>query len=143
MVTDAERLRLGRIAYLNVWPLYESLIPAFPAGPDLDYVSGHPSQLNTALLSGAIDAAPASAFAYLSNPGAFRLLPDLCIRAVTAPIQSVLLLSPVPLAELPESLVRKAAMADIARRFEAGDHSLNAKVWNLTCFAVWLRAARV
>ena len=54
MVTDTERLRLGRIAYLNVWPLYESLIPAFPAGPDLDYVSGHPSQLNTALISGAI-----------------------------------------------------------------------------------------
>ncbi len=99
-------LRLGRIAYLNVWPLYEALIRAFPEGPDITYVPGHPSELNHALASGAIDAAPASAFAYLSNPGAFRLLPDLCIRAADGPIQSVLLLSPVPLAELPEHLAR-------------------------------------
>ena len=106
MVAEHERLRLGRIAYLNVWPLNESLIPAYPAGPDLTYVPGHPSELNAALASGAIDAAPASAFAYLSNPDAFRLLPDLCIRAATGPIQSVLLLSPVPLAELPDFLAR-------------------------------------
>ncbi len=99
-------LKLGRIAYLNVWPLYESLIPDFPEGPDVAYVPGHPSELNAALASGAIDAAPASAFAYLANPGAFDLLPDLCIRAAVAPIQSVLLLSPVPLAELPEHVRR-------------------------------------
>lgn len=130
MVTDAERLRLGRIAYLNVWPLYESLIPTFPAGPDLDYVPGHPSQLNAALTSGAIDAAPASAFAYLSNPDAFRLLPDLCIRAATGPIQSVLLLSPVPLAELPEFLAR----TDRALSLSGASASSNALVqvlWRL------------
>jgi chorismate dehydratase len=99
-------LKLGRIAYLNVWPLYESLIPDFPEGPDITYVPGHPSELNAALAAGDIDAAPASAFAYLAAPGAFKLLPDLCIRAAVAPIQSVLLLSPVPLAELPAHLRR-------------------------------------
>ena len=99
-------LRLGRIAYLNVWPLYETLAPAFPEGPDLAYVPGHPSELNAALAGGTIDAAPASAFAFLSNPGKFTLLPDLCIRAATGPIQSVQLLSPVPLAELPGHLAR-------------------------------------
>lgn len=99
-------LRLGRIAYLNVWPLYESLLPAFPEGPDITYVPGHPSALNAALTAGTIDAAPASAFAYLSHPEAFTLLPDLCIRAATGPIQSVLLLSPVPLAALPDHLAR-------------------------------------
>ncbi len=101
-----EPLRIGRIAYLNVWPLYETLVPAFPESPSLTYVAGHPSTLNAALLGGEIDAAPASAFAYLANPSAFRLLPDLCIRAATGPIQSVLLLSPVPLAELPGHLER-------------------------------------
>lgn len=108
MVTDTDRepLRLGRIAYLNVWPLYESLLPLFPEGPELTYVPGHPSELNAALKSGAIDAAPASAFAYLANPEAFDLLPDLCIRAVAGPIQSVLLLSPVPLDDLPDHLRR-------------------------------------
>ncbi|UJX39992.1 menaquinone biosynthesis protein [Desulfovibrio sp. JY] len=103
---DNGPLRLGRIAYLNVWPLYEALVPAFPEGPDITYVPGHPSALNSALATGAIDAAPASAFAYLANPEAFTLLPDLCIRAATSPIQSVLLLSPVPLAELPGHLAR-------------------------------------
>lgn len=103
---DNGPLRLGRIAYLNIWPLYESLIPQFPEGPDVTYVSGHPSALNAALGEGGIDAAPASAFAYLARPDAFTLLPDLCIRAATAPIQSVLLLSPVPLADLPGHLAK-------------------------------------
>jgi len=103
---DHGPLRLGRIAYLNVWPLYETLVREFPEGPEITYVPGHPAELNTALCAGTIDAAPASAFAYLANPGAFRLLPDLCIRAATGPIQSVLLLSPVPLAELPDHLAR-------------------------------------
>ena len=99
-------LRLGRIAYLNVWPLYEALTPAFPDGADITYVPGHPAELNAALIAGTIDAAPASAFAYLADPAAFSLLPDLCIRATTGPIQSVLLLSPTPLAELPGHLAR-------------------------------------
>jgi len=99
-------LRLGRIAYLNVWPLYEALVPAFPEGPDIAYIPGHPAELNAALAAGTIDAAPASAFAFLANPGAFSLLPDLCIRAATGPIQSVLLVSPVPLADLPGHLAR-------------------------------------
>ena len=99
-------LRLGRIAYLNVWPLYQALMPAFPEDGDIAYVSGHPSELNAALAAGTIDAAPASAFAYLARPEAFTLLPDLCIRAATGPIQSVLLFSPVPLAELPDYLTR-------------------------------------
>jgi chorismate dehydratase len=130
MVTDHEQLRLGRIAYLNVWPLYESLIPAFPAGPDLAYVPGHPSELNAALLSGAIDAAPASAFAYLANPGAFCLLPDLCIRAAAGPIQSVLLLSPVPLAELPEYLERTGQPVALSGA-SASSNALLRVLWRL------------
>ena len=106
MDRDHSTLRLGRIAYLNVWPLYETLLPVFPEGPEIAYVSGHPSELNAALVSGAIDAAPASAFAYLSHPDAFGLLPDLCIRAAAGPIQSVLFLSPVPLPDLPAHLAR-------------------------------------
>ena len=106
MDRDSAPLRLGRIAYLNVWPLYETLLPAFPEGPDIRYVPGHPSELNAALAAGAIDAAPASAFAYLSNPEPFGLLPDLCIRAAAGPIQSVLFCSPVPLADLPDHLGR-------------------------------------
>jgi chorismate dehydratase len=107
-------LRLGRIAYLNVWPLYEALVPAFPESQAITYVSGHPSELNAALAAGDIDAAPASAFAFLARPDTFTLLPDLCIRAAVGPIQSVLLLSPVPLAELPEYLARTGGAVQLS-----------------------------
>lgn len=106
MDRDRTPLRLGRIAYLNVWPLYETLLPVLPEGPDIRYVPGHPSELNAALAAGTIDAAPASAFAYLSDPDPFGLLPDLCIRAAAGPIQSVHFCSPVPLPDLPEHLAR-------------------------------------
>ncbi|MHC1788390.1 menaquinone biosynthetic enzyme MqnA/MqnD family protein [Solidesulfovibrio sp.] len=107
-------LRLGRIAYLNVWPLYEALTPAFPQGPDITYVPGHPAELNAQLAAGTLDAAPASAFAYLADPAAFTLLPDLCIRATAGPIQSVLLVSPVPLPDLPGHLARTAGTIQLS-----------------------------
>lgn len=44
------------------------------------------------------------------------------------------------LASLPSRVARPAAVRALADRFMSGDQSVNAKVWNLTCFAVWLRA---
>jgi chorismate dehydratase len=130
MATEHEPLRLGRIAYLNVWPLYESLLPLFPESQDLTYVPGHPSTLNAALRNGTIDAAPASAFAYLANPEAFSLLPDLCIRAVTGPIQSVLLVSPVPLEDLPGHLARTGAPVALSGA-SASSNALLQVLWRL------------
>ena len=37
-------------------------VTVYPEGGDIAYVSGHPSELNAALVAGTIDAAPASAF---------------------------------------------------------------------------------
>ncbi len=101
-------LRIGRIAYLNVWPLFTLLAPRIDDDPDISCVSGHPADLNAALRGGDIDVAPASAFAYLRDPDGFRLLPDLSIAAAVAPIQSVLLVSPVPVEELAAYLKRTA-----------------------------------
>jgi hypothetical protein len=39
---------------------------------------------------------------------------------------------------LPETLVRRETVNRLLDGFMAGDQSLNAKVWNLACFAVWL-----
>ncbi len=97
-----------RIAYLNVWPLFTLLAPRIDDDPDISCVSGHPADLNAALRGGDIDVAPASAFAYLRDPDGFRLLPDLSIAAAVAPIQSVLLVSPVPVEELAAYLKRTA-----------------------------------
>ncbi len=93
-------LRVGRIGYLNVWPLFDPLHADFPDSETIRYDSGHPSALNAALREGGVDMAPASAFAYLENPLPFSLLPDLSICAAEGPIQSVLFITPVPLEEL-------------------------------------------
>ncbi len=99
-------LRIGRIAYLNVWPLFTLLASRIDDDPRITCIPGHPSELNAALNQGDIDVAPASAFAYLSAPDGFTLLPDLSIAATVAPIQSVLLVSPVPVEELADYLGR-------------------------------------
>lgn len=94
------RLRIGQIDYLNVLPLFHTLRRAFPPSEVVQYVLGHPSQLNAGLADGSLDAAPASAFEYLRHAERYELLPDLSITASHGPVQSVLFLSPVPLAEL-------------------------------------------
>jgi chorismate dehydratase len=98
-------LKIGRIDYLNVWPLFYHLLKRYPPGPEVEYVAGHPSALNARLVRGEIDVAPSSSFEYLLHSGSYDLLPGLSISA-RRQVQSVLLVSPVPLAELPEYLSR-------------------------------------
>ncbi len=100
------RLRIGQIDYLNVLPLFHTLRRAFPPSEVVQYVLGHPSQLNAGLADGSLDSAPASAFEYLKHAERYELLPDLSITASRGPVQSVLFLSPVPLAELPSFMAR-------------------------------------
>jgi len=99
-------LRIGRIGYLNVWPLFDPLVRDFPESEAVSYDSGHPSALNAALKNAGVDMAPASAFAYLENPLPFELMPDLSICAAEGPIQSVLFISPVPVEDLRGKAVR-------------------------------------
>jgi len=95
------RLRIGQISYLNVLPLFHHLKGLFPASDNLEYVQGHPSLMNEMLSRGELDTAPASAFEYLQGAEQYRLLPNLSITASSGPVKSVLLVSPVPLEELP------------------------------------------
>ncbi len=96
-----EPLRIGRISYLNVWPLFEEL-KTHPIQNDLEFSHGHPEDLNQALLRAEIDVSPSSAFLYLQNAEHFELIPDISISATTGPIQSVLLLSPIEQEKLAE-----------------------------------------
>ena len=93
-------LHIGQISYLNVLPLYHHLKRMFPDEPNMEFVPGHPSQMNAGLADGSLDAAPASAFEYLRDAESYRLLPDLSITASEGPVKSVLLVSPVPLDEM-------------------------------------------
>lgn len=94
-------LRIGRIDYLNVWPLFAGLESTLHSLHGLRIIPAHPSRLNAMLSSGDLDLAPSSSFEYLTNPDRYRLLPDLSISS-DGPVQSVLLACPFPPTEMPQ-----------------------------------------
>lgn len=98
-------LHIGRIDYLNIWHVFHLLEQSCPDGPSFRYHPGHPSELNRALASGALDISPSSSFEYLLHAEGYQLLPGASICA-RAEVQSVLFLSPAPLAELPAWMAR-------------------------------------
>ena len=100
----ADPLRIGQISYLNVLPLFHHLRQMFPPGDGIEYVTGHPSDMNQGLAEGSIDLSPASSFEYLRDAERYRLLPNLSITASHGPVKSVLLVSPVPPDALPDWL---------------------------------------
>ncbi|MDR2161878.1 MAG: menaquinone biosynthesis protein, partial [Desulfovibrio sp.] len=93
-----KEFRLGRIGYLNVLPIYHGLeCGAVPHGFEL--VSGPPAALNALMAKGRLLASSTSSLEYARRPERYFLLPNLAI-AGNGPIQSVLLLSRVPLDRL-------------------------------------------
>lgn len=108
-----ERLRIGQIDYLNVLPLFHHLKHIFPPSDGLEYIKGHPSEMNALLATGGLDCAPASAFEYLVGAENYHLLPDLSISAPQGPVKSVLLVSPVPLEELPAWLAAHGSVVGL------------------------------
>lgn len=93
-------LQIGRIDYLNIWHVFHLLAKICPEGPDFHYASGHPSTLNRLLACGELDTSPSSSFEYLLHAESYELLPGASISAHEE-VQSVLFLSPAPVAELP------------------------------------------
>ena len=83
-------IRLGRISYVNMAPVF------FRLAADVDEVTGVPTELNRALLSGELDLAPISSIEYARNAGRLRLLPRLCVSSAGA-VDSIQLVSRVPL----------------------------------------------
>ena len=94
----AETLRLGRISYLNVLPIYYALEQGC-IQHDFRMISGPPAELNTRMAAGELDISSASSIEYARHWPHYRLLPDLAIGS-QGPVQSVLLLSQIPITEL-------------------------------------------
>ncbi|WP_425355454.1 menaquinone biosynthetic enzyme MqnA/MqnD family protein [Saccharibacillus sacchari] len=93
----SEPLRLGRILYTNVWPVYHYFDPSslsFPATTRTEV----PAVLNRLLLEGELDMSPVSSFAYATASNDFLLLPDLSVSA-DGPVRSILCFSRKPFAE--------------------------------------------
>ena len=91
-------LRMGRIGYLNVLPIYHPL-EAGILPHDYELVSGPPALLNTMMARGELHVSSCSCFEYASRPERYQLVEDLSIGS-HGPVMSVLLLSRVPFDQL-------------------------------------------
>jgi chorismate dehydratase len=83
-------IRLGRISYVNMAPVFYRLEHA------VEEVSGVPTDLNGRLLAGELDLAPISSIEWARNAGRLRILPRLCVGSEGA-VDSIQLVSRAPL----------------------------------------------
>lgn len=91
-------LRMGRISFLNVLPIYHPL-EAGILDHDFELVSGPPALLNDMMASGDLQISSCSCFEYGRHPERYYLVRDLSIGS-RGPVMSVLLLSRRPIPEL-------------------------------------------
>lgn len=91
-------LTLGNIIYSNCFPVHAGIITGAVPFP-FKLRDGIPSELNRLLYEGKIDVSPSSSIEFAMNPGRYAVFPGLSITA-RAMVQSIILLSRVPLADL-------------------------------------------
>ncbi|MBL0717209.1 MAG: menaquinone biosynthesis protein, partial [Desulfosarcina sp.] len=92
------KLKLGRISYVNVAPVYY-LLDGNLKPQWCEIVSSPPSGLNKMLSNGEIDISPVSAAAYAQHQDDWLLLPELSISCM-GKVMSVLLASKLPFEKL-------------------------------------------
>ncbi|UHA72961.1 menaquinone biosynthesis protein [Paenibacillus sp. 481] len=90
-------IRIGRIDYTNVWPIFYHFRPALTKAP-LELVPAVPSTLNQAMRTGEIDMGPISSFAYGESSDRYALFPNLSVSALGR-VNSILLFLKKPLRE--------------------------------------------
>jgi chorismate dehydratase len=98
MNNQDNRIRIGRINYTNVWPIYY-YFPELVPQHEVEIIHQVPTGLNRAMASGEIDMGPISSFAYGENFEDYVLYPDLSVSAF-ANVNSILLFHEKPLAEI-------------------------------------------
>jgi chorismate dehydratase len=89
----ADVIRLGRISYVNMAPVFYRL------DAEVEEVGGVPTALNASLLRGEVDVAPISSIEYARNAAKLRLLPRLCVSSEGA-VDSIQLVSKKPLEDI-------------------------------------------
>ncbi|GGL97377.1 menaquinone biosynthetic enzyme MqnA/MqnD family protein [Deinococcus aerophilus] len=99
--------RAGWIHFTNVAPILDSLV----LPPQVSAITGVPTQMNAALLSGQVDIANISAVEFIRNADTLEALPDFSV-AVLGPVYSVNLFHTRPLQELRRiALTAQSAMS--------------------------------
>lgn len=106
-------LRVGRIQYINTYPVYgavdRGIVPL-----DATMVDGVPTALNARMYDGSIDVSVISAVEYAMHAERYLLLPDLAITSDGA-VRSVMLFSRRPVHELDGRtvLVSRSSMTSV------------------------------
>lgn len=100
-MTDASApVRVGRIGFINCFPLYDHFEEELAArGLTAEIVEGHPAALNALLAEGEIDVALPSSIEFARHADALVVLPHVSISAMGA-VDSVQLFTRVPLARV-------------------------------------------
>src|SRR5207249_446536 len=92
------RMRLGRIAYINCFPVYRAIDRGAVTVP-AELVTGTPAELNELLVAGELDVSVISAVEYARHADLLRLLPEIGITS-DGPVRSVALFSRRPVGQL-------------------------------------------
>ena len=100
-------IRLGRISYVNMAPLFWRL------DASVEEVPGVPTELNRALLAGEVDLAPISSIEYARNADRLRILPRLCVSSEGA-VDSIQLVSRAPLGSIASVAVTPESATSVA-----------------------------
>jgi chorismate dehydratase len=100
-------IRLGRISYVNMAPLFFSL------EAEVREVPGVPTELNAALLAGDVDLAPISSIEYARHADRLRVLPRLCVSSEGA-VDSIQLVSRAPLGSIRSVAVTPESATSVA-----------------------------
>lgn len=103
-------LRVGRIPYANLVPIFHALTTHFTL-EDVRFVSGSPSGLNRMLRAGRLDISPSSSIEYAKHPARYLLCPDISVSS-RSKVMSVVLLSNEPLKDLPDGPVAVTRASD-------------------------------
>ena len=113
----SEKLKLGRVSYINTLPLFYNLKVSFA-----EFVEGTPSELAKLVSAGLIKGGILSSLFYLKNGERFVLLPNVSISSFGKTL-SVLLVSNKPLEEIesirpsPESLTSNFLTYAVFKKF--------------------------
>lgn len=107
-------MRIGRIPYVNCYPVYGAIDRGVVA-LDGSLVTGVPSALNKRMAEGTLDVSVVSAVEYARDARRYLLLPDLAISC-DGPVQSVMLFSRRPAEELDgrRVIVSRSSMTSVA-----------------------------
>ena len=107
-------MRVGRIPYINCYPVYGAIDRKVVA-LDAQLIDGVPTALNRAMAAGALDVSVISAVEYARDAARYLLLPDLAISC-DGPVRSVMLFSrrPAETLEGGRVLVSRSSMTSVA-----------------------------